>query len=78
MVLGPVGSELSERLVVVSGRCLQYVPFAALPAPQSQESRVGVKDKQQVSNANGAIVDWPHRIPETRGKSIAFGVLEPG
>ncbi|HUS12791.1 MAG TPA: CHAT domain-containing protein [Pyrinomonadaceae bacterium] len=34
MVLGPLGSELgAERLVVVADGALQYVPFAALPAP---------------------------------------------
>ena len=42
ILLGPVVSELGKkRLVVVSDGALQYVPFAALPAPQSQESRVG-------------------------------------
>jgi len=41
MLLGPVASQLEgKRLLIVAEGALQYVPFAALPAPQSQESRV--------------------------------------
>jgi CHAT domain-containing protein len=39
MVLAPVGAELQgKRLIIVSDGALQYVPFAALPAPLKQES----------------------------------------
>jgi CHAT domain-containing protein/Tfp pilus assembly protein PilF len=45
MLLGPVASELKDkRLLVVSDGMLQYVPFAALPVPQSgrdEEARRG-------------------------------------
>src|SRR6185295_7925609 len=41
MLLGPVADQLGKkRLVIVSEGALQYVPFAALPEPQSLESRV--------------------------------------
>jgi CHAT domain-containing protein/Tfp pilus assembly protein PilF len=36
MLLGPVASQLgSKRLVIVADGALQYIPFAALPAPSS-------------------------------------------
>lgn len=36
MVLGPADSQLgAKRLLIVSDGALQYIPFAALPAPQS-------------------------------------------
>ena len=40
MVLGPVASQLeSKRLLVVSDGMLQYVPFGALPSPESGRAR---------------------------------------
>jgi CHAT domain-containing protein/Tfp pilus assembly protein PilF len=40
MLLGPVASELgNKRLLIVSDGILQYVPFAALPSPESEGAR---------------------------------------
>jgi CHAT domain-containing protein/Tfp pilus assembly protein PilF len=37
MLLGPVGSQLGKkRLVIVADGALQYIPFAALPAPSTR------------------------------------------
>ncbi|MCI0621022.1 MAG: CHAT domain-containing tetratricopeptide repeat protein [Acidobacteria bacterium] len=39
MLLGPVATELgTKRLIIVSDGALQYVPFSALPAPQTVAS----------------------------------------
>lgn len=39
MLLGPVAEQLGQkRLVIVSDGALQYIPFAALPVPQSASS----------------------------------------
>ncbi|PYS28407.1 MAG: hypothetical protein DMF75_18890, partial [Acidobacteria bacterium] len=41
MLLGPVASQLgSKRLLIVAEGALQYVPFAALPLPDSSQSSV--------------------------------------
>jgi len=40
MILGPVAAELKkQRLLIVSDGALQYVPFAALPAPGSSAGK---------------------------------------
>jgi CHAT domain-containing protein/Tfp pilus assembly protein PilF len=49
MILGPVASELQgKRLVIVSDGALQYIPFAALPAPRKP-------DMGKTADANHAI-----------------------
>jgi CHAT domain-containing protein/tetratricopeptide (TPR) repeat protein len=40
MVLGPAASALRRRIVIVAEGALQYVPFAALPAPGSRDALV--------------------------------------
>jgi CHAT domain-containing protein len=46
MVLGPIGSELGDkRLVVVADGALQYVPFAALAVPSAVSGQSSVGDK---------------------------------
>ncbi|HXG65541.1 MAG TPA: CHAT domain-containing tetratricopeptide repeat protein [Blastocatellia bacterium] len=40
MILGPVAGQLgTKRLVIVADGALEYIPFAALPAPQEAGSR---------------------------------------
>jgi CHAT domain-containing protein len=42
MVLGPVSQQIAgKRLLIVSDGALQYVPFAALPAPEAQGPGAG-------------------------------------
>ena len=42
MLLGPVAGAMGgKRLLIVADGALQYVPFAALPAPDTGEQRVG-------------------------------------
>lgn len=39
MLLGPVAGELGQkRLIIVADGALQYVPFSALPAPETEKS----------------------------------------
>ncbi|MGH9841830.1 MAG: CHAT domain-containing protein [Blastocatellia bacterium] len=46
MLLGPVASQLeTKRLLIVSEGMLQYVPFAALPVPETERSREGEKER---------------------------------
>jgi CHAT domain-containing protein/Tfp pilus assembly protein PilF len=41
MVLGPVAAELqARRLLIVSDRALQYIPFAALPEPEFRFKKI--------------------------------------
>ncbi|HZS28262.1 MAG TPA: tetratricopeptide repeat protein, partial [Candidatus Angelobacter sp.] len=43
MVLGPVAGQLQgKRLLIVSDGALQYIPFAALPAPEASGSKPSV------------------------------------
>jgi CHAT domain-containing protein/Tfp pilus assembly protein PilF len=52
MLLGPVANQLEKkRLLIVADGALQYVPFAALPAPES--GRAG--DKEKRGNPQSAI-----------------------
>jgi CHAT domain-containing protein/uncharacterized protein HemY len=47
MLLGPVASQLgNKRLLVVTEGALQYVPFAALPAPQVRGGRKKAQEMQ--------------------------------
>ncbi len=47
MILAPVANQLDKkRLLIVADGALHYIPFAALPAPVSQESRVGSRESK--------------------------------
>jgi CHAT domain-containing protein/tetratricopeptide (TPR) repeat protein len=58
MVLGPVASQLSKKtLVIVADGALQYVPFAALPAPTAGGQWSVVSGEQSKSPARTAKSD---------------------
>ena len=58
MVLSPIAAQLAgKRLVIVADGALQFVPFAALPAPGS--SAVGAKDNYKPLVLNHEIVSLP-------------------
>ena len=51
MLLGPVADKLEKkRLLIVSDGALQYVPFGALPAPQSPARARGPKSQTATSD----------------------------
>jgi CHAT domain-containing protein/tetratricopeptide (TPR) repeat protein len=52
MILGPVAGELGRRrrVAVVADGALQYIPFAALPVPESLESGVGSQESKAKSS----------------------------
>jgi len=57
MLLGPVGSQLGrKRLAIVADGALQYIPFAALPAPSPE------KDKGRNSGAEPQPLFVEHEI----------------
>jgi CHAT domain-containing protein/predicted negative regulator of RcsB-dependent stress response len=57
MLLGPVGSQLGKkRLVIVADGALQYIPFAALPAPSP------VNDESRNSGAQSQPLFVEHEI----------------
>ena len=70
MVLGPVADRLTrKRLLIVSDGALQYVPFAALPAPvvERESGRAGERGTQRSSRFSLApslpcsLAPSPHR-----------------
>lgn len=57
MVLAPVAAELgTKRVVVVADGALQYIPFAALPAPAVADGRPLVVDHEVVSLPSASAV----------------------
>jgi CHAT domain-containing protein len=72
MLLAPVASQLGrKRLIMISEGALQYVPFAALPAPKSLET--GVRDLQSVKENNFRLRSQDSRLltPDSRLPLIA-------
>jgi CHAT domain-containing protein/uncharacterized protein HemY len=62
MLLGPVASQLSgKRLLIVADGALQYIPFGALPAPETEGQgdgetrRQGDKETRKIRNPQSAI-----------------------
>src|SRR5262249_8811353 len=54
MILGPVAGLLgSKRLLIVSDESLQYVPFAALPAPATKDHSRVIATGATPSSLNG-------------------------
>lgn len=48
MLLGPIAAQLSnKRLVIVAHGALQFIPFAALPEPQTERRRDGGTERQR-------------------------------
>ncbi len=61
ILLGPVASQLGrKRLVIVADGALQYLPFAALPAPETERQADG-----QTRRRSGRAIDR-----ETRSRSL--------
>jgi CHAT domain-containing protein/Tfp pilus assembly protein PilF len=62
MILSPAAAELgSKRLVIVAEGSLQYVPFAALPAPERDP--IGFGDRSPHRGARNRPPDPPARTP---------------
>jgi CHAT domain-containing protein/Tfp pilus assembly protein PilF len=62
MILGPAAAELGpKRLVIVTEGALQYVPFAALPAPRAK--RVGLQDRAAPVSPRDRLPAPPTRTP---------------
>jgi CHAT domain-containing protein/tetratricopeptide (TPR) repeat protein len=60
LLLGPVAPMLkSERLLIVSDGALQYIPFAALPDPESRQAVEGANYKAHPLILNHEIVTLP-------------------
>jgi CHAT domain-containing protein/Tfp pilus assembly protein PilF len=52
LILGPAAAHLqNKRLLIVADGALQYIPFAALPRPESLESRVGSRESKKTSDS---------------------------
>src|SRR5262245_37105683 len=52
MLLGPISAQLRQewkgkRLAIVASGALEYVPFAALPAPETERQRDGETERQR-------------------------------
>ena len=83
-LLGPVASELGKkRLLVVAEGALQYIPFAALPAPangNAANSAVGggvplVADHEVVSLPSASTVALLRRETEGRRPAVKLAVV---
>jgi len=83
-LLGPVAAELGKkRLVVVAEGALQYIPFAALPAPASaasSNSSAGpgvllVADHEIVSLPSASTVALLRRETEGRAPAVKLAVV---
>ncbi len=62
ILLGPVATELgTKRLLIVADGALQYLPFAALPAPQSQ--RVGSASSGSKRASKARLLTAGFRLP---------------
>jgi CHAT domain-containing protein/tetratricopeptide (TPR) repeat protein len=84
ILLGPVAADLGKkRLVVVAEGALQYIPFAALPAPAgatSSNSSVGpgvplVADHEIVSLPSASTVALLRRETEGRTPAVKLAVV---
>jgi CHAT domain-containing protein/Tfp pilus assembly protein PilF len=59
MVLGPIALEIrKKRLIIVADGPLQYIPFAALPAPKSSPALARSSPAFPTSNAGLKGQDW--------------------
>jgi len=68
-LLGPVAKELQQkRLVIVADGALQYVPFAALPAPSSTSSLL-VADYEIVSLPSASVLALMREDLRTRSRA---------
>ncbi len=79
-LLGPVAAELGKkRLVVVAEGALQYIPFAALPAPGSATSSTPsvplVADHEIVSLPSASTVALLRRETEGRAPAVKLAVV---
>jgi CHAT domain-containing protein/Tfp pilus assembly protein PilF len=79
-LLGPVGAELGKkRLVVVAEGALQYIPFAALPAPASVNSAgTGVPlvaDHEIVSLPSASTVALLRRETQGRAPAVKLAIV---
>jgi CHAT domain-containing protein len=60
MLLEPVADELgNKRIVVVADGALQYLPFAALPAPRGQKSGAMGQESQSNSSIRESVAQNP-------------------
>ena len=76
MVLGPVaGIVAGKRLAIVADGALQYVPFAALPAPGASEYRPLILDHEIVGLPSASVLhvlrqELQGRTPATRSVAV--------
>jgi CHAT domain-containing protein/Tfp pilus assembly protein PilF len=78
-LLGPVGADLGrKRLVVVAEGALQYIPFAALPAPAKSAALPGVPliaDHEIVSLPSASTVALLRRETAGRAPAVKLAIV---
>jgi CHAT domain-containing protein/Tfp pilus assembly protein PilF len=74
MLLGPVANQLGKkRLLIVADGALQYVPFAALPAPETARRRDGETERQRDGEKRKAAIR--PSVPPSLRPSVSYTPL---